>query len=102
MPPAPWHCPGLMAAPTLCVHSPIILDPADPTGILGQGNRWDLVAQEAARDRLLPCVSTAKPWAVQVRLPAPAGIADPSLEPSPLPTLPTHSPVPTAGQARDD
>ncbi|XP_074458921.1 2'-5'-oligoadenylate synthase 1-like [Larus michahellis] len=44
---------------------PIILDPADPTGILGQGNRWDLVAQEAARDRLLPCVSTAKPWAVQ-------------------------------------
>ncbi|NWU59476.1 OASL2 protein, partial [Dromas ardeola] len=44
---------------------PIILDPADPTGILGQGNRWDLVAQEAARDRSLPCVRTAKAWAVQ-------------------------------------
>ncbi|NXW31082.1 OASL1 protein, partial [Phaetusa simplex] len=44
---------------------PIILDPADPTGTLGQGDRWDLVAQEAARDRSLPCVSTAKPWAVQ-------------------------------------
>ncbi|NXV12572.1 OASL2 protein, partial [Cepphus grylle] len=49
----------------LCQPRPIILDPADPTGILGQDNRWDLVAQEAARDRSLPCVSTAKPWAVQ-------------------------------------
>ncbi|NWQ96081.1 OASL2 protein, partial [Burhinus bistriatus] len=44
---------------------PIILDPADPTGILGQGDRWDLVAQEAAHDLLLPCVSTIQPWAVQ-------------------------------------
>nr|XP_042702488.1 2'-5'-oligoadenylate synthase 3-like [Chrysemys picta bellii] len=26
---------------------PIILDPADPTGIVGEGSRWDLVAQEA-------------------------------------------------------
>ncbi|NXN34984.1 OASL2 protein, partial [Rhinoptilus africanus] len=49
----------------LCKRCPIILDPADPTGILGQGNRWDLVAQEAARDRSLPCVSTIKAWAVQ-------------------------------------
>ncbi|KAL8180566.1 UNVERIFIED_CONTAM: hypothetical protein K2H54_027910, partial [Gekko kuhli] len=26
---------------------PVILDPADPTGIVGEGSRWDLVAQEA-------------------------------------------------------
>ncbi|CAM5160817.1 unnamed protein product [Eretmochelys imbricata] len=26
---------------------PIILDLADPTGIVGEGSRWDLVAQEA-------------------------------------------------------
>ncbi|KAM8994783.1 2'-5'-oligoadenylate synthase 1-like [Ara ararauna] len=44
---------------------PIILDPADPTGILGQGKNWKLVAQEAASHRSLPCVSTAQPWAVQ-------------------------------------
>ncbi|NXK20117.1 OASL2 protein, partial [Arenaria interpres] len=44
---------------------PVILDPADPTGILGQGDRWDLVAQEAARDRSLPCVSCIQPWNVQ-------------------------------------
>ncbi|XP_074007946.1 2'-5'-oligoadenylate synthase 1-like [Numenius arquata] len=44
---------------------PVILDPADPTGILGQGDRWDLVAREAARDRLLPCVRTVQPWDVQ-------------------------------------
>ncbi|XP_077163390.1 2'-5'-oligoadenylate synthase 1-like [Paroedura picta] len=27
---------------------PVILDPADPTGLLGQGSRWDLLAREAA------------------------------------------------------
>ncbi|XP_034631627.1 2'-5'-oligoadenylate synthase-like protein 2 [Trachemys scripta elegans] len=27
---------------------PVILDPADPTGILGQGKSWDLLAREAA------------------------------------------------------
>ncbi|KAM6121408.1 LOW QUALITY PROTEIN: 2'-5'-oligoadenylate synthase 1-like [Pterocles gutturalis] len=49
------------------LHSPcpVILDPADPTGILGQGKRWDLVAQEAARHRSLPCISAAQPWDVQ-------------------------------------
>ncbi|NXN75757.1 OASL2 protein, partial [Himantopus himantopus] len=44
---------------------PIILDPADPTGILGQGSKWELVAQEATRDLSLPCVSTVRSWAVQ-------------------------------------
>uniref|UniRef100_A0A8C0IS36 2'-5' oligoadenylate synthase n=1 Tax=Chelonoidis abingdonii TaxID=106734 RepID=A0A8C0IS36_CHEAB len=36
---------------------PIILDPADPTGIVGEGSRWDLVAQEAevAPFGLAPC-----------------------------------------------
>lgn len=64
-----------MAAPTLCVHSPIILDPADPTGILGQGKNWHLVAQEAARHRLLPCVRGVQPWDVQVRQPVSASTA---------------------------
>ncbi|XP_009949570.1 PREDICTED: 2'-5'-oligoadenylate synthase 1-like, partial [Leptosomus discolor] len=44
---------------------PIILDPADPTGILGQGKKWDLVAREAARHLSLPCVNTVRPWNVQ-------------------------------------
>ncbi|NWH52384.1 OASL2 protein, partial [Fregata magnificens] len=44
---------------------PVILDPADPTGILGQSKNWDLLAREAARDRSLPCVNTAQPWDVQ-------------------------------------
>ncbi|XP_059679162.1 2'-5'-oligoadenylate synthase 1 [Gavia stellata] len=44
---------------------PVILDPADPTGILGQGKNWDLVAREAARHCSLPCVNTAQPWGVQ-------------------------------------
>ncbi|NXS59035.1 OASL2 protein, partial [Brachypteracias leptosomus] len=49
------------------LHSscPVILDPADPTGILGQGKNWDLMAQEAARHLSLPCVSTTQPWNVQ-------------------------------------
>ncbi|XP_009482958.2 2'-5'-oligoadenylate synthase 1-like [Pelecanus crispus] len=49
------------------LHSPrpVILDPADPTGILGQGKNWDLVAQEAARHCSLPCVNTARSWDVQ-------------------------------------
>ncbi|NXH75248.1 OASL2 protein, partial [Hydrobates tethys] len=49
----------------LCSPRPVILDPADPTGILGQGKNWDLVAREAACHRSLPCVSTAQPWDVQ-------------------------------------
>ncbi|NXW53752.1 OASL2 protein, partial [Eurystomus gularis] len=44
---------------------PIILDPADPTGILGQGKNWDLMAQEAAHHLSLPCVSATQPWNVQ-------------------------------------
>uniref|UniRef100_A0A8C4WMJ4 2'-5'-oligoadenylate synthase 1-like n=1 Tax=Gopherus evgoodei TaxID=1825980 RepID=A0A8C4WMJ4_9SAUR len=30
---------------------PVILDPADPTGTLGQGKNWDLLAREAAKCR---------------------------------------------------
>ncbi|NXU54051.1 OASL2 protein, partial [Turnix velox] len=44
---------------------PVILDPADPTGILGQGNSWNLLAKAAARDLSLPCVASAKRWAVE-------------------------------------
>ncbi|KAF1444456.1 OASL2 protein, partial [Pygoscelis papua] len=55
------HVKGLLRCPR-----PIILDPADPTGILGQGKDWYLVAQEAGRHlSLLPCVNTAQPWKVQ-------------------------------------
>uniref|UniRef100_A0A452HSZ8 Ubiquitin-like domain-containing protein n=1 Tax=Gopherus agassizii TaxID=38772 RepID=A0A452HSZ8_9SAUR len=35
----------------LCVRSPVILDPANPTGTLGQGKSWDLLAREAAKCR---------------------------------------------------
>ncbi|XP_032050037.1 2'-5'-oligoadenylate synthase-like protein [Aythya fuligula] len=45
---------------------PIILDPADPTGILGQGKQWDLVAAEAARCcTSMPCLTGIQPWNVQ-------------------------------------
>ncbi|XP_072203423.1 2'-5'-oligoadenylate synthase 1-like [Excalfactoria chinensis] len=45
---------------------PVILDPADPTGILGQDKSWDLVAREAARSCVsLPCIRDARSWNVQ-------------------------------------
>ncbi|NXX51749.1 OASL2 protein, partial [Tricholaema leucomelas] len=49
------------------LHSPcpIVLDPADPTGILGQGKDWDLLAQEAAHHLSLPCIKDTQPWDVQ-------------------------------------
>ncbi|XP_042736032.1 2'-5'-oligoadenylate synthase 1-like [Lagopus leucura] len=50
----------------LCQPRPVILDPADPTGILGQDKSWDLVAKEAARSRhSLPCVNATRSWDVQ-------------------------------------
>ncbi|NWI29575.1 OASL2 protein, partial [Sula dactylatra] len=54
------HVKSLLRSPR-----PVILDPADPTGILGQGKNWALVAQAAACDCLLPCVNAAQPWDVQ-------------------------------------
>ncbi|KAI1234414.1 hypothetical protein IHE44_0003463 [Lamprotornis superbus] len=46
---------------------PVILDPADPTGILGQDKNWVLMADEAARYcSSLPCLQNVKPWDVQV------------------------------------
>ncbi|NXG53873.1 OASL2 protein, partial [Psilopogon haemacephalus] len=49
------------------LHSPcpIVLDPADPTGILGQGKDWNLLAREATRYLLLPCIKDTQPWVVQ-------------------------------------
>ncbi|NXH52537.1 OASL2 protein, partial [Rhabdornis inornatus] len=45
---------------------PVILDPADPTGILGQDKNWDLMAREAARYcSSLPCLRNVEPWNVQ-------------------------------------
>ncbi|NXO73580.1 OASL2 protein, partial [Phainopepla nitens] len=50
---------------------PVILDPADPTGILGQGKEWKLMAQAAARYcRSLPCLINVQPWDVQPARPA--------------------------------
>uniref|UniRef100_A0A663MEJ5 2'-5'-oligoadenylate synthetase 1 domain-containing protein n=1 Tax=Athene cunicularia TaxID=194338 RepID=A0A663MEJ5_ATHCN len=77
---------------------PIILDPADPTGILGKDTRWDLMAQKAAEDLLLlPCVNTARPWDVEVREPVPVmeeqGLRQQGLHPSPC----LQTPVPSLG-----
>ncbi|NXS14942.1 OASL2 protein, partial [Neodrepanis coruscans] len=50
----------------LCSDHPVILDPADPTGILGQGKNWGLMANEAARCCMsLPWLENVKPWNVQ-------------------------------------
>ncbi|CAM4563036.1 unnamed protein product [Lepidochelys kempii] len=51
---------------------PIILDPADPTGIVGHGSRWDLVAQEAERCCAQQCCwkrngSPVQPWNVPLQ-----------------------------------
>uniref|UniRef100_A0A452HXG4 Ubiquitin-like domain-containing protein n=1 Tax=Gopherus agassizii TaxID=38772 RepID=A0A452HXG4_9SAUR len=61
----------------LCKPRPIILDPADPTGIVGQGSRWDLVAQEAKHCCGQQCCwkhngSAVQPWNVPVRAGFPA------------------------------
>ncbi|XP_027556822.1 2'-5'-oligoadenylate synthase 1-like [Neopelma chrysocephalum] len=45
---------------------PVILDPADPTGILGQGKNWALMARAAASScSSLPCLADIQPWEVQ-------------------------------------
>ncbi|NXI79658.1 OASL2 protein, partial [Rhipidura dahli] len=50
----------------LCSPRPVILDPADPTGILGQGKNWDVLAQAAAFCcHSLPCLVNVQPWDVQ-------------------------------------
>ncbi|NXC52368.1 OASL2 protein, partial [Aleadryas rufinucha] len=50
----------------LCSRRPVILDPADPTGILGQDKNWDLMAHAAAfYCRSLPCLENVQPWDVQ-------------------------------------
>ncbi|NXX99699.1 OASL2 protein, partial [Centropus bengalensis] len=49
----------------LAMPRPVILDPADPTGILGQGKKWDLVAKAATQHLSLPCIRSAQPWDVQ-------------------------------------
>ncbi|NXR43762.1 OASL2 protein, partial [Hippolais icterina] len=50
----------------LCRPRPVILDPADPTGILGQDKNWDLMAQVAASYcRSLLFLENIQPWDVQ-------------------------------------
>ncbi|NWU76524.1 OASL2 protein, partial [Onychorhynchus coronatus] len=50
----------------LCSDRPVILDPADPTGILGQGKNWGLMAQAAVSSCIsLPCLAEVQPWEVQ-------------------------------------
>uniref|UniRef100_A0A8C3SW19 2'-5' oligoadenylate synthase n=1 Tax=Chelydra serpentina TaxID=8475 RepID=A0A8C3SW19_CHESE len=53
---------------------PIILDPADPTGIVGEGSRWDLVAREAERCCRQQCCMDlygvpVQPWDVHLSSP---------------------------------
>ncbi|XP_039361376.1 2'-5'-oligoadenylate synthase 3-like [Mauremys reevesii] len=60
---------------------PIILDPADPTGIVGQGSRWDLAAQEAERCCDQRCCwkrngSAVQPWHVPPQQPRIAAEGD--------------------------
>uniref|UniRef100_A0A5F8GDQ1 2'-5' oligoadenylate synthase n=1 Tax=Monodelphis domestica TaxID=13616 RepID=A0A5F8GDQ1_MONDO len=52
---------------------PIILDPADPTGNLGPGTRWDLLAKEAASYTNSMCCANksgdfVQPWVLKVRI----------------------------------
>ncbi|XP_054851831.1 2'-5'-oligoadenylate synthase 3 [Eublepharis macularius] len=52
---------------------PVILDPADPTGLLGEGSRWDLLVQEAERCSRQKCctnnyVSSAIRWDVPLQV----------------------------------
>ncbi|NWI39905.1 OASL2 protein, partial [Picathartes gymnocephalus] len=50
----------------LCSPRPVILDPADPTGILGQDKDWDLMAQAATSYcHSLPCLQNVQSWNVQ-------------------------------------
>lgn len=50
----------------LASRRPVILDPADPTGILGQNKNWALMAQAAASYCCsLPCLANVQPWNVQ-------------------------------------
>ncbi|XP_078523383.1 2'-5'-oligoadenylate synthase 1-like [Lissotriton helveticus] len=52
---------------------PVILDPADPTFIVGQGTRWDLVAAEAAECLRSACCKNGlgpiQPWNVPPETP---------------------------------
>ncbi|NXO18438.1 OASL2 protein, partial [Oriolus oriolus] len=57
---------GARVKELLCRPRPVILDPADPTGILGQDKNWDLMAHAAALYcRTLPCLDNVHPWDVQ-------------------------------------
>ncbi|KAH1180433.1 hypothetical protein KIL84_009269 [Mauremys mutica] len=60
---------------------PIILDPADPTGIVGQGSCWDLAAQEAEHCCAQKCCrkrngSAVQPWHVPLQQPRIAAEGD--------------------------
>ncbi|KFP69587.1 2'-5'-oligoadenylate synthase-like 2, partial [Acanthisitta chloris] len=55
------HIKALLRSPR-----PVILDPADPTGILGQGKNWALMAREAVSScHSLTCLENVQPWDVQ-------------------------------------
>nr|XP_028566472.1 2'-5'-oligoadenylate synthase 1A-like [Podarcis muralis] len=53
---------------------PVILDPADPTGNVGEGKRWDLLAEKAAKCATQKCFrkpdgSMVQPWNVPLQVP---------------------------------
>ncbi|XP_053136079.1 2'-5'-oligoadenylate synthase 2-like isoform X2 [Hemicordylus capensis] len=57
----------------LLKRRPVILDPADPTGNLGEGARWDLLAQEAKSGSRQKCLKYQNvyisPWKVPLQVP---------------------------------
>ncbi|KAM6422956.1 2'-5'-oligoadenylate synthase 1 [Liasis olivaceus] len=55
-------------------NRPVILDPADPTANIGEGKRWDLLAQHATIYASLRCCqnldgSFVEPWIVPLEVP---------------------------------
>ncbi|KAM3826238.1 2'-5'-oligoadenylate synthase 1-like [Vipera latastei] len=60
----------------LCKSRPVILDPADPTANVGEGKRWDLLANKAKAYTSMKCCrnpdgSFVEPWIVPLAMEAP-------------------------------
>ncbi|XP_007900096.2 2'-5'-oligoadenylate synthase 1 isoform X1 [Callorhinchus milii] len=49
----------------LLATRPVILDPADPTGNVGESGGWDVMVSEASKCLQMPCVSKDQQWQVK-------------------------------------
>ncbi|XP_069475440.1 2'-5'-oligoadenylate synthase 1-like [Ambystoma mexicanum] len=56
---------------------PVILDPADPTGMVGQEASWNLVAEEAAMCLQSACCFDCEAWNVKPAIPVPRATSPP-------------------------